>query len=129
MCVRCTYNRLNCSIRADTSINSNIMSSNDSDKKPPAKRSSRKRSYGDKPSVQEKTYRMHHKTFPQKLYEILMKPELNPILSFLPSGQAWRVHNKARFESEVMGLYFESNKWASFLRQATGWGFKRSEYT
>ena len=87
----------------------------------------RKRSYSDEPSCQEKTYRSYNKTFPQILYEILMKPELNHILSFLPNGGMWKVHDKRQFESEVMKKYFKTNKWESFLRQVTGWGFKRSK--
>ena len=101
----------------------------DSSQKPPSKPQTRKRSYSDEPSLQEMCYRAHHKTFPEKLYHILMKSEYNRIISFIPGGKAWKVHNRAKFESEVMEKHFESKKWASFLRQVTGWGFQRGEYS
>ena len=78
-------------------------------------------------SRQEITYRKHNKTFPQKLYEILDDPELSEIISWLPSGRHWKVHNRQRFENELMEQHFKSTKWKSFLRQVTIWGFQRGK--
>ena len=80
------------------------------------------------PTEHELRYRNHFQTFPQKLHLILSLGGHNDVISWLEDGKSWRVHNKERFIDEVMPKYFKSTKWKSFLRQVTGWGFKRSKY-
>ena len=97
------------------------------DQKVPVEHQRNKRSFDYQFSYQEKAYRSYKQIFPEILYDILMNSEHHRILSFLPDGKAWKVHDKKRFESEIMSVYFETNKWASFLRQVNGWGFQRGE--
>ena len=44
--------------------------------------------------------------FPQKLHEILFKPEYSNACSWLPHGRAWVVHNTRDFEQFVLPKYF-----------------------
>ena len=81
-----------------------------------------------RPTEHELRYRNHFQTFPQKLHLILSSGGHDDVISWLEDGKSWRVHNKERFIDEVMPKYFKSTKWKSFLRQVTGWGFKRSKY-
>jgi len=45
-------------------------------------------------------------SFPQKLHEILSKPEYSHACSWLPHGRAWIVHNTRDFEQDVLPRYF-----------------------
>jgi len=66
------------------------------------------------------------KTFPSKLYEILSSPDADAsIISWLPHGMAWKVHDSERFEKEIIPKHFKQTKFSSFTRQVNGWGFKR----
>jgi len=65
------------------------------------------------------------KSFPKKLHEILSNPEFEHIISWMPHGRAWNIHNRDLFQTEVAPRYFHQEKFASFTRQVTGWGFKR----
>ena len=64
-------------------------------------------------------------SFPKKLHEILSNPEFEHIISWMPHGRAWNLHNRDLFQTEVAPRYFYQEKFASFTRQVTGWGFKR----
>lgn len=47
--------------------------------------------------------------FPEILYQMLLecdRDRLSHIISFLPHGRAFRVHNKVLFEREVLPRYF-----------------------
>jgi len=63
--------------------------------------------------------------FPERLFQILSTSEHEHIISWLPHGKAWRVLDEIKFEEEVIPLYFRHSKFQSFLRQVTGWGFRR----
>jgi len=65
------------------------------------------------------------RTFPTKLFDILARDDLSHIISWLPHGRSWKVHDQDEFEAKVMPVYFQQTKFASFARQVTGWGFKR----
>ena len=65
------------------------------------------------------------KSFPKKLHEILSNPEFEHIISWMPHGRAWNIHNRDLFQTEVAPRYFHQEKFASFTRQVTGLGFKR----
>lgn len=73
-------------------------------------------------SVQDHVSKMF---FPKKLHEILTNAEFEQIISWMPHGRAWKLHNRDLFHSEVAPKYFHQQKFASFTRQLTGWGFKR----
>lgn len=45
-------------------------------------------------------------SFPQKLHEILSKPDYTHVCSWLPHGRAWIVHNTRDFELIVLPRYF-----------------------
>jgi len=63
--------------------------------------------------------------FPVKLHKILSKAEFADVVSWLPHGRSWRVLKPKAFEEKVVPLYFRHAKYASFMRQVNGWGFKR----
>mmetsp|Transcript_41559 Transcript_41559/g.60818 ORF Transcript_41559/g.60818 Transcript_41559/m.60818 type:complete len:652 (+) Transcript_41559:255-2210(+) len=63
--------------------------------------------------------------FPVKLHRILSNPEFRDIITWLPHGRSWRVLKPKAFEERVIPLYFRHAKYASFMRQVNGWGFKR----
>ena len=66
-------------------------------------------------------------TFLAKLHAILLRPELHPIVAWLPHGRSWKVYNAVEFEKQVIAVYFEFTKHpnSSFFRQAKLWGFLR----
>jgi hypothetical protein len=67
-------------------------------------------------------------TFQEKLQRMLKDTEeegLTNIVSFLPHGRAFRVHDVDRFVKEIMPRYFNQSKWSSFTRQLNLWGFLR----
>ena len=48
------------------------------------------------------------------------------IISWLPHGRGFLIHNKKKFASEVLPLYFAKDlQYASFSRRLTRWGFRR----
>lgn len=63
--------------------------------------------------------------FPAKLYRILNTPEFNDIICWMPHGHSWRVLQQERFEKEVLPVFFRHGRYASFVRQVNGWGFRR----
>ncbi len=63
--------------------------------------------------------------FPSKLHHILSDPEYHDIISWMPHGRAWKIHNKDLLVSDVVPKYFVQSKYQSFARQLNGWGFKR----
>eukprot|EP00559_Dactyliosolen_fragilissimus_P007566 CAMPEP_0184855234 /NCGR_PEP_ID=MMETSP0580-20130426/536_1 /TAXON_ID=1118495 /ORGANISM="Dactyliosolen fragilissimus" /LENGTH=522 /DNA_ID=CAMNT_0027349693 /DNA_START=174 /DNA_END=1742 /DNA_ORIENTATION=- len=63
--------------------------------------------------------------FPMKLHCILSNNEFNDVITWLPHGRSWRVLKPKTFEEKVIPLYFRHAKYASFMRQVNGWGFKR----
>jgi hypothetical protein len=64
-------------------------------------------------------------TFPAKMIDILSRPELAHIISWMPHGRSWKVHKPKEFQVNVIPTYFEHSKLSSFIRQANGWGFRR----
>ena len=58
--------------------------------------------------------------FPWKLYEILNQAEdrnYSDIISWLPCGTAFRVHNQSAFVEKIMPTCFNQTKFDSFHRQ------------
>jgi hypothetical protein len=69
------------------------------------------------------------KQFPWKLHEMLDLVEKSgddSIVSWLPGGQAFRVHMPELFVGKVMKLCFNQTKYKSFQRQLNLWGFERN---
>jgi hypothetical protein len=64
-------------------------------------------------------------SFPVKLHQIISTREHEEFITWLPHGRSWRVVNVKALESQVIPLYFRHAKYASFMRQVNGWGFKR----
>jgi hypothetical protein len=63
--------------------------------------------------------------FPLKLHQILSNPDYQECICWLPHGRSWRILKPSSFEQVVIPLYFRHAKYASFMRQVNGWGFKR----
>jgi len=71
------------------------------------------------------TSKRESSSFPANLHRILSNPEYAHIISWMPHGRAWKLHNKHAFLNEVVPSYFSQTKYESFTRQLTGWGFKK----
>jgi hypothetical protein len=67
--------------------------------------------------------------FPEILYRLLEDADRDGtsiIVGWLPHGRGFRVHNKKRFEQEVLPKYFlGQTKWSSFSRQLNLYGYLR----
>jgi HSF-type DNA-binding len=63
--------------------------------------------------------------FPMKLHMILSDPTYEHIISWLPHGRSWLIHDQKAFEQKVIPLFFRHGKFSSFARQVNGWGFIR----
>jgi hypothetical protein len=64
-------------------------------------------------------------SFPVKLHQIISSHDHEEFITWLPHGRSWRVVKPKAFEAKVIPLYFRHAKYASFMRQVNGWGFKR----
>jgi len=73
----------------------------------------------------DRTSNLPKLNFPAKLHLILSNHEYNDIICWLPHGRAFRVQQQQRLEKEVLPKFFQHQKFASFCRQVTGWGFHR----
>jgi hypothetical protein len=65
--------------------------------------------------------------FPWKLHILLDEAESNGnsgIISWLPTGNAFKVHDKKKFAELVMPKYSQSNKYKSFQRNLNLWCFQ-----
>ncbi|GAX21022.1 hypothetical protein FisN_1Lh308 [Fistulifera solaris] len=65
------------------------------------------------------------RTFPQKLMDILSDGSHAHIISWCDHGNAFMIHKKKVFESEILPLYFRGSRFASFTRKLNRWGFSR----
>jgi HSF-type DNA-binding len=66
--------------------------------------------------------------FPQKLYRLLLETEEagnGHIVSFMPSGKSFCVHNPSRFMRDISVNYFNHSKLCSFSRQLQLYNFRR----
>ena len=63
-------------------------------------------------------------SFNEKVYSILMKPEYQRWISFLPHGRAFVVILPIAFEKEVCLPYFGHKRYSSFLRQLNNYGYR-----
>lgn len=63
--------------------------------------------------------------FPAKVHRILSLPEYASIISWMPHGRAWKIHDKDKLVRQVIPNFFGQSKYESFTRQLNGWGYKR----
>jgi len=68
--------------------------------------------------------------FPSKLYKMLdhihsKEPELAEIVSWQPHGRCFLVHKPKAFAENVLAMFFQQKKYASFQRQLNLYGFSR----
>jgi len=63
--------------------------------------------------------------FPSKMHAMLGREDLKSMISWVPHGRAFKVHDSKEFEKKILPIYFEHAKYSSFIRQANGWGFRR----
>lgn len=67
--------------------------------------------------------------FPSRLHDLLTLTEddssLSSVISWMPHGRSWIVHNKEAFIERISKSHFQFKKYESFLRQVNGWGFQR----
>jgi hypothetical protein len=64
--------------------------------------------------------------FPQKLHQLLEETEKNgqwQVISWLPDGKSFKVHDKEEFIRKIMPAYFDLTKYKSFQRNLNLWGF------
>lgn len=69
-----------------------------------------------------------NETFPRKLYRMLIDAEKNGedhIVSFVPNGCAFIIHDSNQFVSQILHKCFTTKRLASFQRQLNLYGFKR----
>ena len=64
-------------------------------------------------------------TFPMKPHSLLSDPDAEGVVVWLPHGRAWKIINQDKFESGLLGKYFEHGNMSSFMRQVNGWDFRR----
>jgi hypothetical protein len=66
--------------------------------------------------------------FPWKVHDMLEKAEvdgIDEVVSWLPHGRAFMVHNPDVFVNQVMPMWFQQTKFASFQRQLNLYGESR----
>ena len=64
------------------------------------------------------------RNFPANLHAILSDEHYSHIISWMPHGRAWKVHDKALLVSDV-GKALGISDCSSFKRQLSEWGFRR----
>ena len=65
--------------------------------------------------------------FPVVLHDILENAEatgLDEVISWTPTGRAFKIHDKKRFLKEIVPQHFRLTKYKSFCRQMNLWDFK-----
>jgi HSF-type DNA-binding len=71
-------------------------------------------------SGQQQQQQGHTVLFPWKLHEMLTCAEnegKDDVVSWLPDGAAFKVHNVTDFVSKMLPSYFKQTKYKSFQRQ------------
>lgn len=65
------------------------------------------------------------KPFPERFMEVLDRPDMEHIVSWMPHGRAFIVLNTQQLCDVVLPRFFKQSKFMSFTRQLNLWGFKR----
>lgn len=66
--------------------------------------------------------------FPVKLFQILERSDIgeySSIISWLPHGRAFKIHDEDLFQERIMKKYFQQSKLESFKRQLYVYGFRK----
>lgn len=66
--------------------------------------------------------------FPFKMHDILTRIDAegySDIMSWLPHGRSFKIHDQDGFEEHILPLYFRHSKKSSLLRQLNLYGFRR----
>ncbi|KAL7533838.1 hypothetical protein ACHAXR_005474 [Thalassiosira sp. AJA248-18] len=64
------------------------------------------------------------KTFPEVLLDIVSNPDYAPMVSWLPNGKSFAIHDPCRFSAEILPKYFRRVIFRSFVRKLNRWGFR-----
>lgn len=67
----------------------------------------------------------NNKNFPETLFEVISSQENAHIISWLPHGQGFIIHDKDRFHRLILPRYFDGAKFTSFTRRLKRWNFVR----
>ena len=91
------------------------------------------RNYNDVKRVAERFVRPFSLTsFPFSLHRLLetadMDEALGAIISWVPSGKGFKVHNRQHFEQEIIPHFFNQTKFKSFQRQLNLYKFSRVSF-
>lgn len=71
------------------------------------------------------TNSMRVQKLPTKLSAMLSCKEFEHIISWMPHGRAWKIHNPHAFVEEVIPRFFDNTNYNSFIRLVNAWGFRR----
>mmetsp|Transcript_17102 Transcript_17102/g.30192 ORF Transcript_17102/g.30192 Transcript_17102/m.30192 type:complete len:698 (-) Transcript_17102:128-2221(-) len=66
-----------------------------------------------------------NKNFPETLFDVISSEEHAHIISWLPHGEGFIIHDKQRFSSMMLPRYFDGAKFTSFTRRLKRWSFVR----
>ncbi|GAA5838304.1 hypothetical protein JCM11251_003458 [Rhodosporidiobolus azoricus] len=67
----------------------------------------------------------HQGTFIYKLYQLILEPTTDHLVTFSPDGHAFTVYDPATFSQEVLSRYYRHSNFASFTRQLNMYGFRK----
>ena len=62
--------------------------------------------------------------FPSTLISVISDPAYDDIISWLPSGAAFGIHNLDKFESLILPKYFRCSNFVNFIRKLNHYGFR-----
>jgi len=100
--------------------------------RPAAANTTRSVHAGQEESTSTKLPMCYNLLFPQKLRRILSDAESNvaagwdKVISWLPDGKGFKIHDSKRFAAEIMPRYFGSSKFRTFQRSLNLWEYKTS---
>lgn len=64
------------------------------------------------------------KAFPEVLMDIISDPDNAPIISWLPHGRCFAIHDQGEFTSTILHKHFRRVIFRSFARKLNRWGFR-----
>ena len=68
---------------------------------------------------------IHKQRFPNALLDMLSNPEFVSIVSWIPNGRAFAIHDESRFTSLILPKYFPRiTVFRSFIRKLNRWQFR-----
>ncbi|KAL7531138.1 hypothetical protein ACHAXR_005238 [Thalassiosira sp. AJA248-18] len=70
------------------------------------------------------TTKVRAKNFPEVLMEIVSNPDYAHMVSWLPHGKSFAIHDPCRFSAEILPKYFRRVIFRSFVRKLNRWGFR-----